>query len=508
MDADYYYAGGLSLADGAGFSENFLWNYLDDPVGLPHPSHAYWMPLASLLAAAGMKITGMLNFTGARLGFLIVAALVPPLTAALSYQISARRDFALLAGLLAAFPAFYLAYQGTTDNFAIYMLVGGLWFIVVGLKVGRLQVGRLKTFNIRPYLLGLLAGLMHLSRADGIFWLLLSFVAIIEIGDWRLKVSNNPQFTNLPIYQSLISVLLGYLTIMGPWMARNFAVFGTLLAPGGGRALWVAGYDELYAFPGTILTPGHWWASGLGEILRARGYALGQNLLRAFAVQGNIFLAPLILVGFWRLRGDRRVRLGVLAWLATLFSMTVIFPHQGWRGGFFHSGAAIQPLLWAAVPVGLEAMIAWGVRMRGWQMRQAAAVFSAGLVGLAILTSILVLRGRVIGSGSLRDPGWDQSDASYRQLGQALEPLGYMPQDIVAVNNPAGYYAATARPAIVIPDGTIDTLLAAARRFGARYILLEANHPAGLEMLFEQPADRPGLRFLKTVEGTHIFLVE
>jgi hypothetical protein len=53
MDAEYYYAGGLRLAEGSGFSEPFLWNYLNDPVGLPTPSHTYWMPLASILAALG-----------------------------------------------------------------------------------------------------------------------------------------------------------------------------------------------------------------------------------------------------------------------------------------------------------------------------------------------------------------------------------------------------------------------------------------------------------------------
>ena len=45
MDADYYYATGLVLAEGQGFTEPFLWNYLDNPSGLPHPSHAYWMPM-------------------------------------------------------------------------------------------------------------------------------------------------------------------------------------------------------------------------------------------------------------------------------------------------------------------------------------------------------------------------------------------------------------------------------------------------------------------------------
>ena len=44
MDAEYYYAGGIRLAEGDGFTENFLWNYLDNPVGLPHPAFTYWMP--------------------------------------------------------------------------------------------------------------------------------------------------------------------------------------------------------------------------------------------------------------------------------------------------------------------------------------------------------------------------------------------------------------------------------------------------------------------------------
>ena len=60
MDADYYYAGGLRLAEGKGFSEEIIWNFLDDPAGLPHPSHGYWMPMVSILAAvrdAGDRIS-------------------------------------------------------------------------------------------------------------------------------------------------------------------------------------------------------------------------------------------------------------------------------------------------------------------------------------------------------------------------------------------------------------------------------------------------------------------
>jgi hypothetical protein len=60
------------------------------------------MPLASLLATLGMLLTGARTFAAARLGFLLLAALLPVLTAKLSFALTRRRDLALLAGILAA----------------------------------------------------------------------------------------------------------------------------------------------------------------------------------------------------------------------------------------------------------------------------------------------------------------------------------------------------------------------------------------------------------------------
>jgi hypothetical protein len=67
MDADYYYAGGIQLASGGKLEEPFLWNYLDNPVGLPHPAFTYWMPLPAVVAAAGIYLTGEFDFGSARL---------------------------------------------------------------------------------------------------------------------------------------------------------------------------------------------------------------------------------------------------------------------------------------------------------------------------------------------------------------------------------------------------------------------------------------------------------
>jgi hypothetical protein len=316
MDADYYYAGGLQLAAGRGFTEPFLWNYLDDPAGLPHPAFSYWMPLTSLLAALGMTLAGHHNWFAARLGFLALSAILPPLTAALSYSLTSRRDLALTAGLLAVFSGYYAPYLPVTDTFGLYMLFGALFFLIVNRK----------SSIVNSLLLGLLAGLMHLARADGLLWLLMAFVVAILI------LPKPSQRRALFTFYFLLFTLFGYLLIMSPWLVRNLAVFGTPLAPGGSRALWLTRYDQLFAYPASPLTFASWWHSGLAEILKVRLWALGLNLESALAVQGSIFLLPLILIGLWQLRKENRTLLVVLTWGVTLTAMTLVFPFAGARG--------------------------------------------------------------------------------------------------------------------------------------------------------------------------------
>ena len=74
LDSDYYFAGGIQLANGHGFTEPYLWNYLDGTTSLPHPSHSYWMPLASIVSALGMWLTGQTTFASARLFFSAIAS--------------------------------------------------------------------------------------------------------------------------------------------------------------------------------------------------------------------------------------------------------------------------------------------------------------------------------------------------------------------------------------------------------------------------------------------------
>jgi hypothetical protein len=499
MDADYYYAGGLQLAQGRGFSEPFLWNYLDMPDGVPHPSHTYWMPLPSILAMLGIALTGIPSFSSGRLGFLFVAGFIPVVTGALAYSLSGKKPHALLAGMLAAIPGFYTSYLGTTDSFGIYMLLGGLFFLCIGF---RKRLGA----NLQPFLLGLVAGLMHLTRADGIIWLFLGLLSVTIItyrstrADYRQSSASFIRKYLLPV----ILCLLGYTIVFAPWMVRNYNTFGALLASSGIKSLWLTDYNQLYSFPPSSLTPGNWLASGLNAILRARFYALWQNLQTAFVVQGVIFLAPLILLGLWHYRRDIRVQIGGLGWLITLLVMSFAFPFVGWRGGFFHSGAAFQCLFWSAAPVGLELFIGWGVKHRRWIPKQATTVFSTGVIIISLLLAGIVIRNRVVGRDMFH-PAWNESNRIYQEIEEGLRQEGAGKDDIVLVNNAPGYFVATGRPAISIPDGNLNTALQVAKKFGGAYLIVEYNHPAGLEQIYEAPKDYPGIEYLTTIDGAHLF---
>ena len=200
-----------------------------------------------------------------------------------------------------------------------------------------------------------------------------------------------------------------------------------------------------------------------------------------------------IAIGLWQMRRHALIR-GALIYLGLVFGMmTIVFTFAGDRGGLFHSTGALLPFFYAAAPIGLDSLIGWlAARRRRWQAASARRVFTLASIALAIGLGWFVYRGRVIGA-DLNDPVWNQVDGASLAIERALIDRGEI-DPIVMVNNPPLFTYHTGLRSIVIPDGDVTTLLAAAQQFGVRWVVLDANRPAGLAAVYAQPDSAAGLR--------------
>jgi len=492
MDSDYYFAGGLQLVKGNGFNEPYLWNYLDDPAGLPHPSHSYWMPLSSILAAASMFVTGQHTYAAARMIFILIAACVPLMTARLSQDFNGDTNLAFTSGLLAVFSIFHAPFMPVTDNFAPVMALGAFIFLL--LKYNSIW---------SSLLMGCIAGLMNLARSDGLIWIALLCLFVV----WRAqeeagkKAHGNNSFVEkgLRILAHLSLVFIGYFLIMTPWFLRNMAVFGSPMAPGGGRILWLTNYNDTFAFPADQVNFSSWLNAGWQAAIKTRIWALGMNFLNAIGAQGGILLFPFILTGIWIAKSDLRIKLAVLGWLLLFATLIIFFPFAGARGGFFHAGVAFQPLWWALAPLGLEHIVRF-IRHRGFLDERAYCIFRAGLVMICALLTIVVLQKRIF------QLGWQDEEFLYMEVEQFLLEQGAKPEDIVIALNPPGYYIVSGRSAIVAPPGGPDTIVALAERYGASYFILE---PQGVlseyKDLYNRMENHTGIEYIGEVELARIY---
>ncbi len=502
MDAAYYYDIALNLARGQGLTEPFLWNYLDNPAGLPHPSHLYWMPLPTLIAWAGLALFGP-TYRAAQLPFAVLSALLPLVSYWVALQTTGSRRHAWLAGLLTVFSGFYVLYWSHADNFTLFALAGSLSLVAAWRASQARQKSEMWGWALGA---GVLAGLAHLSRADGP--LLLVAIAISNV---KYQIPNDKSQATNPKSQMangkslvsyfqfdiwhLIFVLLGYTLIMLPWFARDWVVAGSPLPATGAQSIWLTTYDDLFSY-GRELSSSTYLAWGASNILSSKLDALWLNTQTLIAVLGMVFLAPLLLVGGWRLRRHPLYQLA--AWYGALLflAMTFVFTFPGQRGGLFHSGGALLPFIFAAALVGLDAAVEWAAaRRRGWDARLAMQMFGAGLVGMAILVSgFLYYRGAI---ARARQP---EAAAPYSTLAAWLAGRGEA-NALVMVGDPPGYWYYGGGPSIVVPNEPVETALAVADRYGAHYLILDANRPAPLAALYEGTTTHPRLSLAESLPG-------
>ncbi len=495
MDAEYYTLTAGQIAAGKGLTQPIIWNYLDDPTGLPHPSHTYWMPAPSLVASIGMLITGREDFFSGRLIFIFFAALTAPIAGWMGFRLSGRRFISWLAAVFAVFSGYYAPYTGTVDSFFLVMI--GAWGVLYSLD--RLIQGAVKHAGAFWLLAGVGAGWIYLNRADGLLWLFL----VLAMWIWYYRKSLNSGKNWL----SLVFILLGFSILTGFWFFRNITIYGSLFVPNVSRSLWMTTYNELFSYPPETLTFSRWASTGLAVILADRFSALAHNLTAMAAVQTEIVLLPLLITALWNHRKDHLVKMVMAMELTILVVMSFVFPYSGRQGGFLHSSAALQPFFWGLSAAGFLESVQWVARKRMWKPERAARMFSAGLVLICGLITLFIFQMVVVGNDPSR-MAWEESQRRAYLAKDLLLANDISPQEVIMVNNPAGFTLVSGNQSIVIPNGGPQTTLDVAEKFDVRYVLMDKNLVKGLVDLHNKPASDPRFSLVEQVEDLRLFQLQ
>ncbi len=458
-DAYYYFNAGQRLAQGDGLTDPYVWLYLNPPDQLPAPSHTYWMPLASILSAGSMAIFGA-NFDAAQIPSVLALAGLVVLGGWLGHTLGGTRRYSWMAGLMVLFGGFFFPFWATTDTFALYGLVGAGALIAMGLGY---QNKDWRWFALS----GALSGLAHLTRADGLLLLLVALLLTL----W-------PR----PNWKAVSSTLCAYLIVMLAWFIRNLDVINSPIPSGGVKTAFLRGYNELFAYP-VDWSLSNFLDWGTSNILESRWNALLNNFGTWLAVETWILIGPFALAALWKRRKNPLLTGFWIYALGLHLAMTFVFAFPGYRGGLFHSSAALVPF-WAILGMmGLDDAITWAAQRRKWKPAEARMVF-----GTSALVLVMILGGFA----------WTIQASNREEAPNYAEIKTYLPADaILMANDPPAWYFHTGLTSVNLPDTTLERLPEIASKYCVTHLVIDKNVTDAFVPLIEKGAPPPP--FLKEI---------
>jgi 4-amino-4-deoxy-L-arabinose transferase-like glycosyltransferase len=461
-DSEYYADVARSLVSGHGFSVDFVWIFAEvggripaDPV-LPIASNAHWMPLASLVQVPFLAVFGSTNAIAAALPFALIGALAAPLAWAIGREAGASSLVSVGAGVLTAFPALSFPFMVQTDNFALYqpLVAGALWLTARGLK------GDARAFALA----GLLVGLATLARNDGV--LAGGVVGLAFLWDrWRARRDRRP--ARIPIWSAAASAA-AFAVVVGPWIARQLAVFGAISpSSSSGKVLFIRSIEEWNQItsPATL---DHLLGMGIGPLLLTRigGFVAAVGIFTTLVAAG-ILLPPMI-IGAW-IRG-RSLDFGpFFAYAFALFAFSTIVSAVHVPGGtFIHSAVALVPHGYVLALEGVAATVAWiAARRRTWNREAATRVFIGSAVGFGVVAAVF---------GTLAvHASWTAKQAQREAAAQALAVAGAAPDDRLMTIDAAGFEYTTGHGGVVTTNDPIETELQIAEAYRVSWLVLERD---------------------------------
>ncbi|MBI2777468.1 MAG: glycosyltransferase family 39 protein [Chloroflexi bacterium] len=471
----YYYADvARALAAGHGFNIDVIWifaevgNRIPDVPTLPIPSNAHWLPLSSLIQAPFIVILGPTAFASA-LPMALIGSLAAPLTWAIARDARAQPIVATTAGVLSAIPGAVTVFMVQPENFAIVhpLVAATLWFTARGLK------GSNRAFAVA----GLLAGLVALARNDGV--LLGGTIGLVWLIDrirwWRGRRGSGSWVhvedrRPIPVLAGLAALGL-FLLVVGPWWARQIAVFGSISpTSSNGAALWIrdiAEWNSITAKP-SLAT---FLAQGPGPIIASRLAGLGAALQIFTVLVTSVVLLPFLLVGLVARIRSRDFGPWFLYSFVVFAAATLLYPVHVAGGTFIHTAIGIAPHAAILSMEGVRIVVGWiASRRRTWEPRSAGGVFAWGIVALVVATAVVF--GRPV------QVRWEESRAARVAVGAELDRRLVPRDERILSIDAAGFKYWTGHPGVVTPDDPIETIEAVARAYDIRWLVIERDDAA------------------------------
>ncbi len=490
----YVVGAARNLVGGHGFVSDALWSYAAGPLVVPRPAFDLWQPLPGFLAAAGMLVLGP-YLTAAQAATGLLAATVAPMTWAIAADAARRNGLegrrattvALGAGLVAAvFGPFLVAIVGPDSTAPFTVLAVAACLAMPRAMGGGRGAG---------LLLGVLLGLAYLSRQEAI-WLAVAYLLLLV-----RAVGSGSRWSG--VWLGLRWPVVGGAILAVPWIVRNALTFdgGTLRQT---LELAVATRNEqVFAFVDRPTLTAY-LADGpmvvLTRLLEGLRHDLVDVLLVPAAPVGIVGLVAL--VALWRspaLRQASPLRALVIAGLLTFVFTSLVFPVATQWGTYQHAaGPALVALIVLAM-LGLDAVVAWVGRRRGWSRENA---WLAPLAMLVLVLPLAVLFVRLTGVAAEREM------ARQAVVAGTLASVS-APGDVVITDHPMWLAEATDLRTAALPDEPIGAVADLAETLDARWLLVlddRGDYPDTLlsapsPCFVPEPIDAAGARLWRIEPG-------
>ena len=481
FDAFYYTTNAQRLVEGHGFTQEVIWQYLDQPGSLPVPSFTYWMPLPAMIAAVGYTVSD--SFRAAQFPFWLMAGFLPWMGYGIAWHLKHTRWMARTAALFTAAGGYYAAYWNQPTTFVLFAWVGG------GCLLALAWAHESKKWSYW-LLAGVLAGLCHLARADGMLMLgVAGIIWLYEVVGWwqRRKDSRLKNEYALVRLQSLISYgfafVGGYLLIMGGWFWRTYQLIGSPMSTIGTQTIFLTTYNDIFSY-GRSFDLASYLDWGVANILRSKAEAASLGVQTFIAVTGLTVFVFFMVWAWIKLGRNKRTSpfLRPFTWYTlVLYSvMIIVFTFPGQRGSLLHSSAALWPWSMALAAIGIDFAVDWiADRRPAWRPEPAKRLFAVVFIILVFIVSFSV---------SITQPLQTEQAAIYRQVSE-LVPAG----SVIMTGDPPGMYYHTRLPAVAMPNEPPEMLPVIAAQFGVDYLLLDADRPPPLAELHEEKVSLPEL---------------